>query len=86
MVLEKRVDSGEGEGTGSLINCIKEESQWGRIVRPPLRRGKHVVMDLCASSGAMERRTFGKKKHKKDGVYRAARKAEYGALWPEVVD
>ena len=56
------------------------------IVRPPLRRGKHVVMDLCASSGAMERRTFGKKKHKKDGVYRAARKAEYGALWPEVVD
>ena len=27
-----------------------------------------------------------KKKHRKDDVYRAARRAEYGALWPEVVD
>ena len=79
IVLEKGIHREQAVGKD-------EDSTWGRIVRPPLRRGKHVVMDICASNGSMERRTFGKKKHRKDGVYRAARRAEYGAIWPEAVD
>jgi len=55
--------------------------KWNRIVKPPLRRGKHVIMDVCHHDGTLKRTTFGKRKHKTGGVYRAARKSEWGALW-----
>jgi ribosomal protein RSM22 (predicted rRNA methylase) len=57
--------------------------EWSRIIKPPLRRGKHVIIDVCDGNGSLKRKTFGKRRHKKGGVYRAARKSEWGALWGE---
>ena len=54
---------------------------WGRIIKPPLRRGKHVIVDVCGNDGLLQRKTFGKRRHKEGGVYRAARRSEWGALW-----
>ena len=37
-----------------------ENLDWGRIVRPPLRMGKHAVMDACTSDGTLGRRVSSK--------------------------
>ena len=66
--------------------------QWSRVVRPPLKKAKHVVVDLCsAADGAAgrgelvrqvvarlgsERRLGGR------GAYRLARELRWGDLWP----
>jgi ribosomal protein RSM22 (predicted rRNA methylase) len=55
--------------------------KWNRIIKPPLRRGKHVIMDVCHHSGKLKRTIYGKRKHKEGGVYRAAKKSEWGAMW-----
>lgn len=55
---------------------------WGRIVRPPLRRGKHVVMDACTSDGMLERRVSSKK-NGEEGMYAIARKIRWGDVWPK---
>lgn len=58
----------------------------GKFIRPPLKRGGHVIMDLCAHTGETRRiiiaRSMGKV------MYKAARKALWGDEWygklPEV--
>lgn len=57
--------------------------QWARLARPPLKRTGHVVLDLCTPQGTFERRVASKGNCKAvPGAYRAARKARWGALWP----
>jgi Mitochondrial small ribosomal subunit Rsm22 len=57
------------------------DAPWGRVVRGPLRRGKHVILDCCTHEGELERRTVSKKSAP-DGVYSLARKARWGDIWP----
>jgi ribosomal protein RSM22 (predicted rRNA methylase) len=54
---------------------------WGRIVRPPLKRGGHVVLDMCTADGALERRVVARS-HGEAGGYRAAREAAWGDAFP----
>lgn len=57
--------------------------QFSRIVRPPLKKSKHVIVDVCTPQGTLERRVPSKGKLKQwPGAYRAARKSTWGALWP----
>jgi ribosomal protein RSM22 (predicted rRNA methylase) len=58
--------------------------QFAKIVRPPLRRGGHVILDLCTPQGSMERWVPSKSKlqNAAPGAYRAARKASWGGFWP----
>lgn len=50
----------------------------GRVVRAPLRRSGHVVLDVCAG-GALVRHTLSKRQ---GTAYRAARKTGWGDPWP----
>ena len=50
-----------------------------RVLAPPLKRHKHVVLDLCTPSAKLERWTL-PKSFSKQG-YRDARKAQWGDLW-----
>ncbi|KAL3678042.1 hypothetical protein R1sor_020998 [Riccia sorocarpa] len=61
-------------------------SGWARIVRPPLRRGRHVVLDVCrsverdGSKGDLSRLIWTRK-----GVlarHLKAKKLRWGDLWP----
>ncbi len=56
-------------------------SRWARVVSPPIKRGGHVLLDLCTPQGAIERRIIGR-----DGVgsagYRQARGVKWGDVWP----
>jgi ribosomal protein RSM22 (predicted rRNA methylase) len=57
--------------------------QWARLVRPPLKRSGHVIVDVCSPQGTFERRVVAKGGHKDIAwAYRTARKARWGALWP----
>lgn len=57
--------------------------QWARLVRPPLKRGGHVILDVCTPQGTFERRIAS---HSKMApfpfAYRAARKSRWGGWWP----
>lgn len=72
---------------GKEGNQIVEEGSeapaedWGRIVRPPLRRGKHIVLDACTRDGSLERRVVSKK-NAPPGHYGRARRAKWGDIWP----
>ncbi|BBN01161.1 hypothetical protein MPTK1_2g05200 [Marchantia polymorpha subsp. ruderalis] len=61
-------------------------SGWARIVRPPLRRGRHVILDVCRSTerdgsrGDLSRLVWTRK-----GVlarHLKAKKLRWGDLWP----
>jgi hypothetical protein len=53
------------------------------LVRPPLKRSGHVVLDVCTPQGTFERRIAS---HSKMApfpfAYRAARKSRWGGWWP----
>lgn len=50
-----------------------------RLVLPPLKRDKHVILDLCTPAGKLERWTVPRSFSKQ--AYRDARKARWGDLW-----
>lgn len=56
---------------------------WARIVRPPLLRNKHTIVDVCTPYGRFERRTVSKGKMRTfPFAYRASRRAAWGGMWP----
>ena len=57
-----------------------EAYTWPRIVTPPLKKNKHVVMDVCTSSGEIQRMIIPKSQGKIP--YRDARKSTWGDLFP----
>lgn len=72
---------------------------WSRIIRPPRKRGKHIIVDVCSSRehatdadavdtshGHLVRQvvaTTDKKTWLGPGGYRLARKTRWGDLWPK---
>ncbi|XP_043490931.1 methyltransferase-like protein 17, mitochondrial isoform X1 [Polistes fuscatus] len=57
------------------------DKQWPRIVRPILKRSKHVICRTCTANGKLEEIIFTKNKHGKN-AYRCARVSEWGDLLP----
>ncbi|GAB5586034.1 37S ribosomal protein S22 [Umbelopsis nana] len=57
-----------------------EAYDWPRIITPPLKKNKHVVMDVCAPSGEIQRMIIPKSQGKIP--YRDARKSAWGDLFP----
>lgn len=53
---------------------------WSRIVVPPLKKDGHVIIDVCAANGHLERAIIPKSQGKI--IYRDARKAMWGDLFP----
>lgn len=58
-----------------------EDKRWGRLIRAPLRKGKHVSLDACTRESKLERRVISKK-NAPDGQYSKARRAKWGDVWP----
>ena len=50
-----------------------------RVILPPLKRHRHVILDVCTSAGGIERWTVPKSYGRE--AYRDARKAQWGDLW-----
>lgn len=58
-----------------------EKQPVARMLRGPLLATRHVHLDLCTPEGKLERRAVTRGKSLRE-VYRASRKAHWGALWP----
>jgi ribosomal protein RSM22 (predicted rRNA methylase) len=73
----------EDEVRAAIAMGLPGAGQWARLARPPLKRDRHVILDLCTPQGTFERRVASKGKLQGvPGAYRAARKSRWGALWP----
>lgn len=67
----------------SISRGLPGAGQWARLIRAPLKRDAHVILDVCTPQGTFERRIASKGKLRDEpGAYRAARKSRWGALWP----
>ncbi|SAM00979.1 hypothetical protein [Absidia glauca] len=69
----------EEEGT-SEITVEEQAYSWPRLIQPPLKKNKHVVMDICSSSGTIQRMVIPKSQGKVP--YRDARKSAWGDAFP----
>ncbi|XP_076679794.1 ribosome assembly protein METTL17, mitochondrial isoform X1 [Andrena cerasifolii] len=59
----------------------EDDCQWPRIVRPVLKRSKHVICRLCTASGKLDEQIFTTWKNGKN-TYRCARASEWGDRLP----
>ena len=57
-----------------------ESYTWPRLIRPPLKKGGHVTLDACCSTGNIERFTISRASGRQ--AYQDARKAKWGDLFP----
>ena len=71
-------DHGLSNGYGAVGGNV---GLWGRIHNTPIKKNKHVYIDLCTSEGTMERVAITKKKGGPLN-YRTARKSQWGDVWP----
>ena len=53
---------------------------WGRVLRWPMRRKGHVILDLCNAEGRIERRVVARS-HGHEGGYRRARQVKWGDVF-----
>jgi ribosomal protein RSM22 (predicted rRNA methylase) len=66
---------------GPLAAALRAEAHaWPRLVFPPLKRSGHVILDVCAPSGRIERATVPRSQGRQP--YHDARKARWGDLFP----
>jgi len=81
-----RKEDEEDEEDGEYHESLARESfeDWSRVIRQPMKRKGHVVFELCAPSGELERVTVARSHGDligRDG-YKYARKLRWGDLWP----
>ncbi|XP_076286686.1 ribosome assembly protein METTL17, mitochondrial [Lasioglossum baleicum] len=58
-----------------------DENKWPRIVRPVLKRSRHVICRMCTGSGELQEHIFTAWKNGKN-TYRCARSSEWGDRLP----
>ncbi|KAK9322670.1 hypothetical protein V1517DRAFT_322855 [Lipomyces orientalis] len=58
---------------------LAQSLHWPRLINQPLKRDRHVILDLCSNSGYIERWVVSKSAGKQE--YHDARKAHWGDLW-----
>lgn len=73
LVLEKPGETNYQSLMSSATNS------WDRVLFPTMKRGGHVIMDLCTSKGVLEKKTVAKSHG--DTEYNEARKLRWGDLW-----
>ncbi|ANB13831.1 mitochondrial 37S ribosomal protein RSM22 [Sugiyamaella lignohabitans] len=84
LIVERKAKEQKGTNEQSQELELKDDSisdpaSWPRILQNPLKRDKHVVMEVCAPSGQVEQWTVTQKFGKQ--AYHDARKATGGDLW-----
>lgn len=61
------------------IETFSSSDSWARVLRPPMKRDKHVIMEVCSPTAEIEQWTVTKGFNKQ--AYHDARKATGGDLW-----
>lgn len=98
-LVNRILDADRAKIDDSVINeCIEElnsknhvskarRNEWGRVLRSPLKRRKHVIIDFCSSEGVIKRSILSRKSVQHiDTFYTAAKKTTWGGLHPIVTN
>lgn len=68
------------KGSRRVENHINSDEElpypWPILTLPPLKRNKHVVLDMCSPSGDLERQVVSS--NNPSHIYKAARKSYWG--------
>ncbi|KDD74790.1 mitochondrial small ribosomal subunit Rsm22, partial [Helicosporidium sp. ATCC 50920] len=87
-------DSELPPASGAAELPLRAAQNWSRVLRPPVRRTRHVILDLCSadpsapdgSRGRLWRQIVSRRKTLSvlddKTAYRMARKLRWGDLWP----
>jgi len=89
---ERFLASSDANELGLELVQGKNLSSWGRLVRPPIKKKGHVILDFCSGKqmgqgdGQIIRHRVSKSVMSRvaPGAYTAARKARWGGLWPDI--
>ncbi|KAK9385657.1 hypothetical protein V1515DRAFT_607474 [Lipomyces mesembrius] len=81
---EQTLSDTEATGVQEPVNLpehadLTTSLHWPRLINQPLKRDKHVVLDLCTNNGYIERWVVSKSAGKQE--YHDARKSNWGDLW-----
>ncbi|KAK9430006.1 hypothetical protein V1505DRAFT_393714 [Lipomyces doorenjongii] len=81
---EQTLSDTEATGVQEPVNLpahadLTRSLHWPRLINQPLKRDKHVILDLCTNNGYIERWVVSKSAGKQE--YHDARKANWGDLW-----
>ncbi|KAI9302924.1 mitochondrial small ribosomal subunit Rsm22-domain-containing protein [Cunninghamella echinulata] len=80
-VIFRRKPRPSTESIDAASSSIEEKAYtWPRLIQPPLKKNKHVVMDVCSTSGTIQRMVIPKSQGKVE--YRDARKITWGDQYP----
>ncbi|KAI0068027.1 Rsm22-domain-containing protein [Artomyces pyxidatus] len=78
---ENAVEEPESQNSEIFGQSLRSEAfHWPRVVFPPLKRSGHVILDVCAPEGNINRMTIPKSQGKQP--YYDARKARWGDIFP----
>lgn len=80
LVLRKGKRPGSLEDDQADLPASDQTFNWPRLVRRPLKRGGHIINDVCDVDGQFKRIIVPKSQGK--DVFYEARKAKWGDLWP----
>lgn len=92
--LESRYMEADDELGLDFVRGDSNRKTFGRIIRAPIKKKGHVLLDYCSASkggeevtGRIVRQRIGKVRSKRvaPGLYSAARKARWGGFWPDVI-
>eukprot|EP01126_Amoeba_proteus_P064442 TRINITY_DN9029_c0_g1_i3.p1 TRINITY_DN9029_c0_g1~~TRINITY_DN9029_c0_g1_i3.p1 ORF type:complete len:328 (+),score=76.52 TRINITY_DN9029_c0_g1_i3:310-1293(+) len=61
------------------LDELEVGEQWARIIRQPLKRGGHVVLDSCTGTGKLSRKIITRSHG--DILYKSARKSSWGDVY-----
>lgn len=73
------VQKKEMSATGEITEMLRQRENWGKILRTPLKRGGHVILDTCTHTGDAKRQIVAKAAGKE--YYTAARKSAWGDVY-----
>jgi ribosomal protein RSM22 (predicted rRNA methylase) len=86
LTMETRFLASDEDDLGlELLLGDNNRSAFGRIIRSPMKKKGHILIDCCTEPGRIDRQTISKSMSKQaPGVYAAARKSRWGGFWPVV--
>jgi hypothetical protein len=91
---DRYIDSDEDKLNLELVQGDTNRRSWGRIIRAPIKKKGHIILDYCASNhnededvGKIYRQKISRGQSKKSapGMYHASRKGRWGGLWPHIL-
>ena len=87
------LDSDKDKLNLELVQGDINRRSWGRIIRAPIKKKGHIIVDYCASNRGEDQDTGkifrinvsrGPCKKAAPGMYHASRKSRWGGFWPHV--